>query len=301
MSRCRGLGGLRGAALLIVLIVAQVLLPANSVSGHAFLESSDPAANAVLPEAPQTIRLTFTEPLETSYSRAELFDQTGAAVPGATSSVGPDPRSMSVTIPPGLANGTYSLLWRTLSTVDGHTAQGYLPFTVGTEADVRIATQPTVPTTTGTLPEGALSVARWLALLGLAAVAAIWPTWLFVVRPAISPAWQLGPALTRRVRRYAIYAFVFAVFANIVALVVQAAAISGLPDLLNGLTTTLGDTRYGTWWLVRMGVLLVFAAVLLGTAWWWPWQRRPATVLALIATAALPLPSGGVRGRSARL
>ena len=290
MSRCNGVSGLRGAALLIVWIVAQLMLPAGPVAAHAFLESSDPAANAVLPQAPPTVRLTFTEPLETSYSRAELFDQTGAAVPGATSSVGPDPRSMSVTIPPGLANGTYSLLWRTLSTVDGHTAQGYLPFTIGTEADVRIATQPAAAATAGALPEGALSVARWLALLGLAAVAAIWPTWLFVVRPAISPAWQLGPGLTRRVRRYAIYAFGFALLANIVALVVQAAAISGLPDLLNGLTTTLGDTRYGTWWLVRVGVLLVFAAVLLGTAWWWPWQRRPATALALIASAALPLP-----------
>ena len=70
----------------------------------------------------------------------------------------------------------------------------------------------------------------------------------------------------------------------------QAAAISGLPDLLSGLTTTLGDTRYGTWWLVRVGVLLVFAAVLLGAAWWWPWQRRPTTLLALLASAALPLP-----------
>ena len=43
---------------------------------------------------------------------------------------------MTVSMPSGLANGTYSILWRTLSTVDGHTAQGYLPFTIGTEADV---------------------------------------------------------------------------------------------------------------------------------------------------------------------
>ena len=282
--------GWRGVVLLVLWIAARLLLPVNPVAAHAFLESSEPAANAILPTAPQTVTLTFTEPLETSYSRAELFDQTGAAVPGVTSTVGSDPRSMSVVIPPGLANGTYSLLWRTLSTVDGHTAQGYLPFTIGTQADVRIATQPAIAATAGALPESALSVARWLALLGLAAVAAIWPTWLFVVRPAISPAWQLGPKLTRRVRGFAVWAFVFALLANVVALVVQAAAISGLPDLLNGLTTTLGDTRYGTWWLVRMGVLLVFAAILLGVAWWRPWQRRPATLLALIAGAALPLP-----------
>ena len=290
MSRLNVGASVRGAAMVLLCLVAQLSLPARPVAAHAFLESSDPVANAVLPTAPQSVTLTFTEPLETSYSRAELFDETGAQVPGATSTIGPEPRSMTVQIPPGLGNGTYSLLWRTLSTVDGHTAQGYLPFTIGTEADVRIVAPPAVETTSGALPEWALSVARWLALLGMAAVAAVWPVWLFVVRPAISPAWQLGPKLTRRVRRYATGAFAFSLVANLVALVVQAAAISGPADLLDGLTTTLGDTRYGTWWLVRVGVLLVFAAVLLGTAWWWPWRRRPATILALVASAALPLP-----------
>jgi copper transport protein len=282
--------GARAVVMVMLCIVAQLALPAGPVAAHAFLERSDPIANAVLPTAPQSISLIFTEPLETSYSRAELFDETGALVPGATATIGPEPRSMTVEIPPGLANGTYSLLWRTLSTVDGHTAQGYLPFTIGTEADVRIVASPAVETTAGALPEWALSVARWLALLGMAAVAAVWPVWLIVVRPAISPAWQLGPKLTRRVRRYATGAFAFSLLANLGALVVQAVAISGPADLSNGLTTTLGDTRYGTWWLVRVGVLLVFAAVLLGTAWWWPWRRRPATVLALVASAALPLP-----------
>jgi len=124
----------------------------------------------------------------------------------------------------------------------------------------------------------------------MAAVAAVWPVWLFVVRPAISPAWQLGPKLTRRVRKYVAGAFAFALLANLVALVVQAADISSPGDLLNGLMTTLSDTRYGTWWLVRVGVLLVFAAVLLGSAWWWPWRRRLATILALVASAVLPLP-----------
>ena len=280
----------RGAFLLVLLVMLYLAAPAGPVAAHAFLENSDPAANAVLPTAPQSVTLTFTEPLETSYSRGELFDATGAQVPGATSTIGPEPRMMTVEIPPGLAAGTYSLLWRTLSTVDGHTAQGYLPFTVGTEADVRIVASPVVGATAGALPEWTLAVARWLALLGLAMVVAVWPVWLFVVRPAISPAWQLGPILTRRLRRYATGAFAFSLLANLVALSVQAAAISGPADLLNGLTTTLGDTRYGTWWLVRVGVLLIFAAVLLGTAWWWPWRRRPATLLALAASAALPLP-----------
>ena len=188
----RNVGGSVRAAVMLLCIVAYLALPASRVAAHAFLESSDPTANAVLPTAPQTVTLTFTEPLERSYSRAELFDATGASIPGTTSTIGPQPRSMVVQIPPGLGNGTYSLLWRTLSTADGHTAQGYLPFTIGTQADVRIAAPPAIAENSAALPEWSLAVARWLALLGMAAVAAVWPVWLFVVRPAISPGVATG-------------------------------------------------------------------------------------------------------------
>ena len=193
-----------------VACVCVVLLNAAPASAHAFLESSDPAANAVLPTAPQSVTLRFTEPLETSYSRARAVRSDGRRrFRARPAPIGAEPLTMTVQIPAGLGNGTYSLLWRTLSTVDGHTAQGYLPFTIGTAGRRAHRGAAGAEITTGALPEWTLAVARWLALLGLAAVAAIWPVWLFVVRPAISPAWQLGPKLTRRVRGYAAGAFAF--------------------------------------------------------------------------------------------
>ena len=96
MNRPKVGASVRGVAMVMLCIVAHLALPASPVAAHAFLESSDPAANAVLPTAPQSVTLTFTEPLESSYSRAELFDATGAQVPGATSTIGPEPRSMTV-------------------------------------------------------------------------------------------------------------------------------------------------------------------------------------------------------------
>ena len=279
-----------GGVLLILWIAAQLLLPAAPAAAHAFLERSDPAANAVVPTPPSVVTLRFTEPLEDSYSRAELVDQTGTPVPGASSRVGPDPLTMTVQIPPGLPNGTYSLLWRTLSTADGHTAQGYLPFTVGTDADIRDVGAPAQESLSALIPDWVYSVTRWLALLGVAAVLAVWPVWLVVVRPAISPVWQIGPSVTRRARRYLIGAFIFALVADLAALVVQAMAITGPSQFLAGVPTVLGDTRYGMWWLVRVGLLLLFAATLLGSAWWWPWRRRGVTLLSLGMAAALPLP-----------
>ena len=280
---------LRWLTLVLVVSVSLAALP-RQAGAHAFLESSTPAANTVLPSAPQSVTLRFTEPLETSYSRADLYDGSGAEVSGANVAIGPDPRLMTVTLPSGLGNGTYSLLWRTLSTVDGHTAQGYLPFTIGTEADVRIVAPPVVNATASAVPEWALAGARWLALLGLAAVVGIWPIWVFAVRPSITPVWQLGPNTTRRVRAYATGAILFALVADLIGLLVQAMSIAGPNNLVDGVMTTLGQTRYGTWWLIRVGALLIFSALLLGVSWWRPWQRKPITIATLLAAFALPLP-----------
>ena len=280
----------RTLVLLVLWCTAQVLLPVAPAAAHAFLESSEPTANAVVPTAPRVVTLRFTEPLENSYSRAELVDQTGTPVSGASSIVGPDPRTITVTIPPGLQNGTYSLLWRSLSTADGHTAQGYLPFTIGTRADIADVGTSTQESLSALIPDWVYAVTRWLTLLGEAAVLAVWPVWLFVVRPAIAPVWQIGPKVTRLAHRYLGGAFLFAFLANLAALVVQGMAISGPSQFLAGVPTVLSDTRYGTWWMIRMGLLLLFAATLFSVPWWWPWRRRAETLLAVVMGATLPLP-----------
>ncbi len=270
------------------------------VAAHAALEESDPATNAILATAPPEVTLRYTERLERSYSKAELYDQTGTKVAGAASRFVDDPYLMVVDLPAGLPNGTYSVLWRNLSADDGHTAQGYFAFTVGTEADVRPVVPPAATTDDGGPPEWLRAASRWLALLGLAVTVAVWPVWLLVLRPAISPAWQLGPALTRRVRRLATGALALAIAGSVVALVVQADGIGGSSGIVSGLATTLNETRYGTLWLVRVGLFLVYAAALMSVGWWWP-RRRPVPLLAaLVLTALLPLPFSLIAHASAQ-
>jgi len=280
--------GCRVAWLLLFLVGSLLLMP-RSAAAHAALEESDPTANAIMATAPARVTLTYTEPLERSYSRAELYDQAGNLVDGAASRAGADDFQMVVDLPAGLPNGTYSVLWRSLSTADGHTAQGYFAFTVGTAADVQTVVPPALTATEGP-PDWLRTVSRWLALLGLAATVAVWPIWLFVLRPAISPVWQLGPGLTRRIRWFAVGALAFAVGGSVVALLVQAAGIGGSAGLLDGLRTTLGETRYGTLWLIRIGLFLVFAAALMGAAWWRPWRRSPLSIGLVGFSALLPLP-----------
>ena len=288
-ARCRPPRTIHLAWALLALL-AGLLQPSAPAAAHAQLEESDPAANAILATAPTSITLRFSERLERSASGAVLYNQTGQAVDGAAPRFVDDPYAMVVDIPAGLANGTYALLWNNLSMDDGHTAQGYVPFTIGSEADVRTVVPPAATATDAGPPEWLRAGARWLALLGLAAAVAVWPVWLWVLRPAISPAWQLGPTLTRRVRGLTVGAVALALLGSLAALLVQAAGVRGAGGFLDGLRTTVTDTRFGTLWLIRIGLFLVYGAVLMGAAWWWPWRRPAAALGALAVGALLPLP-----------
>src|SRR6185503_10623874 len=98
---------------------------------------------------------------------ARLYDQTGQEVTGASVRAGADDYGLILNLPPSLPIGTYTVLWHTLSTADGHTAEGYIPFTIGTQADVQLAAPPPVSSGAGP-PVWLQTLSRWAALLGLA-------------------------------------------------------------------------------------------------------------------------------------
>src|SRR4051794_17457047 len=111
------------AFLLIVLCLIgwSLFIPA-SASAHAEYDHSNPAANAIVATAPTEVDIWFTERLEPSGSSAQLFDKNGQQVL-AQSRMGTDPKQMIVDLPKGVGNGTYSVVWSTLSADDGHPAQ----------------------------------------------------------------------------------------------------------------------------------------------------------------------------------
>lgn len=280
----------RLAAVILLLVLGSIVLaPAERAAAHAYLERSTPAANAIVSSPPERVQLLFTEPLERTYTGAELYNYRGEVVSGTSFEFDDQNRyAASLVLPADLPNGTYSVVWRTLSSADGHPAQGYFSFTIGTAADVRTFIPPAVSETEGP-PEWLRAVSRWLPMLGLALAIAVWPVWLWVLRPAISPAWQAGVPLARRTKRLAAIGIIGALLGSVVALVVQAMSASD-ESLLEATQTTLTETRYGRLWLVRIGLLLALALVLGVAAWWWPRRRRWATALVLVVIAALPVP-----------
>jgi copper transport protein len=212
----------------VLLSVLLVLLgsSANDLAAHAALERSDPPAGAILPHAPATIRLWFTEPLEARFTRAQLLSAAGEPVAGVSSTIAPDDdHQLVVTLPADLPDGAYTVAWRNLSAADGHTLEGYFGIRVGDGTAPSSA--PALVASAGY--DTARALTRALALIGLTALLGIAPVTLGVLDPTARAVPGLADRLAPRLRRYAVAAAGVALLGNVAALVAQAVATAPTP------------------------------------------------------------------------
>ena len=271
----------------------------HATEAHATLQSSSPANGDIVTTMPPTISATFAERLEKSESSMELFDSQGQQIPGTTLQPSNDDYTMVLQVPSGLPNGTYSVLWNNLSADDGHTAEGYFTFTVGTTADVSAAVAVPTNTVGGGPPQWLKTASRWAALVGFAAFLATWPIWTIVIRPALSGIWQHGPEFTHRMRRYALIACIFAILGSAFALLVQALSLSN-GTFFDKLMNTIGQTRFGKLWLLRIGLIILEGLILSACAWWFVRHRRLESAAAWVVALALPIPFSLISHASAQ-
>ena len=74
----------------LVALVGLGLASASDASAHAYLESSVPAVGASLSQAPQQLRLTFTEPLDSSFSNVQVLNARREQVDRGDSRIAPE-------------------------------------------------------------------------------------------------------------------------------------------------------------------------------------------------------------------
>lgn len=115
---------------LVLLAAAVSLVNASPAAAHALLVRSDPAPNSELQISPDQVIGFFSEPLDERLSSLQVVDGTGERVDSGETTFGPEPERMSTGIPETLEPGFYTVVWETLSTVDGHLFKGSYPFTV---------------------------------------------------------------------------------------------------------------------------------------------------------------------------
>jgi copper transport protein len=134
-----------------------VALPSAALA-HAGLIGSQPPNDAVLPVAPQTLTLSFNEPVEPLVM--QIID--GSGVVAAITRIDRSGPSLILTPPAVLNSGAHILSWRVRSE-DGHPVGGSLTFFVG----VRDAARPEFANTANRPLAVAIWVARLLIYMGL--------------------------------------------------------------------------------------------------------------------------------------
>ncbi len=238
--------------LLLLLAPLLVLLAAGPALAHAALLSTDPEDGTVLPRAPQTVTLTFSERVGTSLGAVRVIDPTGERVDDGQPVRSDAGRKVTVALPDAGEQGTYVLTWRVVSE-DSHPVSGVSTFSVGRESEPAAAVE-----AGGDGPAKRwLTAARalgYLGLLGLVGTAAL----LLLV-------WPQGRS-RRAVRRVAATAWALATAGSVAGLLLQGPTAAGLgpSSARDGelLSAVLG-TQYGKAHAVRLVLLLLAGAGLL--------------------------------------
>lgn len=270
-------------SLLVALLLAPSLLfffPGTS-KAHAVLLRSDPAANAVLPVAPDLVRLWFSEDFNATLSTAVVVNEAGKHVDIGDAHVSQDDATeMDVDLTPGQPPAVYTVVYRTVATDDGHVIIGSFLFTVarpdGTVPTLRPGANPGAHVLgatslsgedTGQLDGPTLFNLLMITLVELGAIfyagASIWQ--LFVLRPASEEHAEVQEINQRTHQRFerhlALPTLLVLLLANTGVLLGQALGVTGgnwgaafAPSLLVPLIAT---GHFGIFWLVREIIVLV--------------------------------------------
>lgn len=260
------------AAVLLVGVLLAALLPYGTAAAHADLVRSTPAAGDVLADSPGEVRITFSEPVAPDQSEIRVLDVRGERVDLEDSrSMEGDPTTMRVGVA-NLPDGAYTVSWRNLSTVDGHTLSGSFVFFIGSDDFSALEVD---DDSDGGPPIGE-PLARWATLIGLALLAGV--PWVFgMVLSGIVPSGDRR-ALRRTAERIALAGGVVVLVAGAVQLALKLNEAGGVLSLVT-------DTRWGNGWALRMLLATVATAAYAAGPQRLPSRGRVALIVMSIAAA----------------
>ena len=160
----------------------------TQASAHALLASSDPAAGADLDAAPTSVTLTFTEAVDARLSSINVLDSAGATVAaGPARGIAGAREKLEVSLR-AIGSGVYTVAWRSVSAVDGHSASGSFAFGVNASPATGPASTANAASSGNGTPLSPLAVlGRWLFYAGLIALlgAAFAGTVIFSTSPPV--------------------------------------------------------------------------------------------------------------------
>lgn len=272
----------RGILLLVCcLALLGALWPVGSAQAHARYDRSDPPTNFRFEsgQAPTTIQVWFTERIEPSFSRLEVYDSERQRVDLDDSAVSPDdPYLMAISLAPGLPDGPYTVVYRNVSQDDGHAENGGFSFVVGG------GTLPSAVDLLESLPQDNnfniwSIVIRWVNYLGLALLIGglvflltVWYPAAVRVQETVGNELELAnKQVWVLVRQLIIWSLLALLLGWVAFLLYQASLVSATTPWQALADGAVGDLllriRFGHVWLVRLGLIVVALLV------WWLLRR----------------------------
>lgn len=112
-----------------VVVLGILLTTVSMAARHLEMIDSKPAAEAIVPIAPDTLQLWFSQEIEPGINRIGLEGLSGEVGLGTTQPAPGDETSMLVPIAETLGDGVYTVSWRAAGD-DGHPVRGRFMFTV---------------------------------------------------------------------------------------------------------------------------------------------------------------------------
>ena len=266
----------------LALAAAALTIPPSGALAHANLAKSNPAPDSTLDSAPGEVAIVFTEPIEDALSEIRVLDRSGRRVDAGDSAVDPEnPLSMSVSLGE-LADGTYTVSWRNVSQVDGHSVRGAFAFSVGEPIAAGAVVEEDLPA----LQSPAEPAARWAALLGGMSLFGIAAFRLLVSAPVLGARGDaaLALALWRSDSRLMLAGAALFAVGSAAQLVIQASLafdVSPLSALGAPSWDILSGSSWGRLWIWRVALIAASLAALI-----WA-RRRDGDGRALAPAAAL--------------
>jgi copper transport protein len=219
------------------------------------------------------VQAWFSEALVAQFSTLTVYNQERKQVDLQDTRTDPaEPRALVVSLPAGLPDGPYTVVYRVLSEEDGHTIKGGFNFVVGTGP-----LPPPTGALLGSAEEGNVNLwgisIRWLNYLGMAGLVGGVIFQLFLWRPTASlRRAKLNAAITnadeqvdQRIHALLGWSLGVLLLGWLAFLVYQAStASSSAPWQIlqnNALPTLLLKSRFGLLWVIRL-VLICLAATL---------------------------------------
>ncbi|MFF2039543.1 FixH family protein [Kitasatospora sp. NPDC058170] len=253
----------RIAALLGMLgaVLALMLTGAGPASAHAALQSTDPVQNSVVPAAPQSVTLTFSEAVSLSGDSVRVLDPAGKAVDtGSPAHADGRDNTARVGLNSGLANGTYTVAWRAVSE-DSHPIGGAFVFSVGAPSDTSVSATALSSAEADPVVAALYGTGRTVAYLAFALLAG--------AAAFVLVCWPAGAAL-RQVQRLLMTGWVALLVSTVAVLLLRGpyergSGVGQAFDL--SLVRTTLDERIGTALAARLLLLAasgVFLSLLVG-------------------------------------